>query len=475
MTSCTLCFNSISEAESIKIDECFQSHENGLEILRLHFSFADKILTISRLICQICWSQLSSFHEFYNQVALNYQITTKIPAIYSEIPTVALEDVKVKIENDFDDNNVIDFQDFNDDDEIKEDFGTIESIKVEPLETTPKPSKSTKPNELQPQKPQTAQMIKNAADDKKIKETVDVRCDICKMEFDTFAHTTKHFRKVHKIKGYLICCGRKYMKKSRLTEHLNSHFNITFACDICDKTFFTKTILKRHKLLHQEMKLFQCDKCPKSFATKFQVRNHLHNVHLNENKELTFICPLPDCGKAYVNQIRVDHHIKYTHSGGDQIVCEVCSRTFAKRCYLDDHMRIHLRSKGLKNDRYKCHICEHFITGDREFRRHVKNHETEAWDNICPYCSRSCKSLKTLKKHIYFMHRMEAKHQCKHCGKCFKRPRDLSDHESIHTQQENYTCDFCPRTFRCHTNMMSHRRKEHPDLYQPPVYMREDV
>lgn len=311
---------------------------------------------------------------------------------------------------------MIDFHDYEDNS-----TSAFESVKIEPVEE-PKAKKTKKKAQKRETKAkptpkkidQDPELVaKIAADDEKIRQTVDMKCDICKFEFDTFSTVLKHFKKNHGIKGYLMCCGKKYVKRFRLLEHLNSHYNITFECDVCHKKFFTKDILKRHKVCHATKKAFECDHCPKTFATKFQVRNHLHNVHLNENKELAFICPISFCGKSYINQIRLDHHIKYTHSGGDKIVCEVCSRTFAKRCYLDDHMRIHLRVKGLQNDRYKCHICSHFITGDREFKRHVKNHETESWENICPYCGRRSKSLKTLKKHIYYMHQIDAKYQCR--------------------------------------------------------------
>lgn len=64
----------------------------------------------------------------------------------------------------------------------------------------------------------------------------------------------------------------------------------------------------------------------------------------------------------------------------------------------------------------------------------------------------------------------------RYCDKSFKRPRNLIDHEaSVHTLQDLYTCSFCPRTFRNQSNMLSHRKKQHPDQYQKPSYMRDDV
>lgn len=88
-------------------------------------------------------------------------------------------------------------------------------------------------------------------DDARIKEIVNMTCDLCSTPFGHFSEVIYHFKRFHKgTKGYLICCGKKYRKRYRLVEHMNSHYNIQYPCEVCGKKFYTKTVLKKHLLMH---------------------------------------------------------------------------------------------------------------------------------------------------------------------------------------------------------------------------------
>ena len=143
---------------------------------------------------------------------------------------------------------------------------------------------------------------------------------------------------------------------------------------------------------------------------QFQVRNHLQNVHAYEKVVPSFKCHFEDCSKIFVNNLRLQHHLKYTHEGGDQVICEICSKTFKKRSSLEEHMRIHTRKPG---DRYQCEICGHYIADIRVFQRHVKNHATESLNNTCNYCGKKSPNLKALKGHIRYVHELERNFQCR--------------------------------------------------------------
>jgi hypothetical protein len=104
-------------------------------------------------------------------------------------------------------------------------------------------------------------------DDARIKETVNMSCDLCGIPIIRFSHVIYHFKKFHKpTKGYLICCGKKYKKRYRLVEHMNSHYNIQYPCEFCDKKFYTKPVLQKHMMRHTSEKIYvSLKKFPKIF------------------------------------------------------------------------------------------------------------------------------------------------------------------------------------------------------------------
>lgn len=73
-------------------------------------------------------------------------------------------------------------------------------------------------------------------------------------------------------------------------------------------------------------------------------------------------------------------------------------------------MRIHTRKP---EDRYQCNICGHYISELKTFKRHVRNHDTEALDNTCHYCGKKSPNLNALKKHIRYVHETERVYQCR--------------------------------------------------------------
>lgn len=197
------------------------------------------------------------------------------------------------------------------------------------------------------------------------------------------------------------------------------------------------------------------------------------SVHIYDNKEPEYACPLEGCGKKFVNQARLKHHIDYTHASEHSEICDICSKTFKTKHAVEEHRQIHFKRP---EDRIKCEICGHYLSNLKTYKRHRKNHDTESMENTCSYCGKISPNLNALKKHIHYVHERVASFHCRYCEKSFKRARNLIDHEaSVHTLQELYTCTFCPRTFRNQSNMLTHRKKMHPDLYKKPSYMRDKI
>ena len=63
-------------------------------------------------------------------------------------------------------------------------------------------------------------------DDNKIAEFYKIECDQCNAKCFSFVEIQTHMRNVHGIsKAYLICCNRKYFRRSQLLEHIDWHRN----------------------------------------------------------------------------------------------------------------------------------------------------------------------------------------------------------------------------------------------------------
>ena len=57
-------------------------------------------------------------------------------------------------------------------------------------------------------------------------------------------------------------CGKSFKSKSYLTQHKRIHSSKNlFSCDSCDKSFPWKSKLERHQLTHSGLKIYQCDVC----------------------------------------------------------------------------------------------------------------------------------------------------------------------------------------------------------------------
>lgn len=254
------------------------------------------------------------------------------------------------------------------------------------------------------------QFILDTADDQRIKETAKMFCDLCSLPVDSLREAKAHFKYVHNREGYLICCDRKFKQRCRLVEHVNTHYHVTYPCEICGKSFDSKSYLSKHLACHETIREYKCDMCHKDFAKKFQVRNHLLSVHVYENVEPLLECPLENCFKKFVNQARLKHHIDYTHNNQEMEICEICTRQFKSKNAVEEHKKIHTKRP---EDRIKCEICGHYLGDLKSFKRHVKNHETENFENVCNICGKRSPNANALRKHVRYVHEMKKNYSCR--------------------------------------------------------------
>lgn len=168
-----------------------------------------KILSDSALnnpetcLCNSCWTNLETFHEFHQFVAANYEpanfetredkfnIQNNSDIIYDEDAAKDDQDhemIKVEIVHD------------PDNDEAEWILENVEEIE-EPKK--PKVLSIHSPRTLKP-----TSIILDSADDQRIRETAKMACDICGEALDSLRDAKSHYKNAHAAEGYIVCCER---------------------------------------------------------------------------------------------------------------------------------------------------------------------------------------------------------------------------------------------------------------------------
>ncbi|KAL1453118.1 hypothetical protein WDU94_007290 [Cyamophila willieti] len=151
-------------------------------------------------------------------------------------------------------------------------------------------------------------------------------------------------------------CHKRYSHKINLRLHLKLHNNPKqFQCHICLKYLSSSSSLKVHVKTHSNEKAFKCPHCDTAFNQKVHLNDHILSHHTNMRP---FNCQL--CNKTYVSKSVLKKHLK-KHLGLFKYSCEVCSKRFFERSSLKKHMRTHTSNfplNKLKSDEpLQCHSC----------------------------------------------------------------------------------------------------------------------
>ena len=108
------------------------------------------------------------------------------------------------------------------------------------------------------------------------------KCTICN-KFFLFESTLKQHRRSHsKIKMFRCIfgrCSQSYKHPQDLNQHVASHQDITFNCELCDKTFTQRCLLKRHEVVHTNLLTHVCGHCSKGFRHSAQLYRHKRKFH----------------------------------------------------------------------------------------------------------------------------------------------------------------------------------------------------
>ncbi|XP_033113222.1 zinc finger protein 91-like [Anneissia japonica] len=121
-------------------------------------------------------------------------------------------------------------------------------------------------------------------------------CDSCGKAFPTKFKLNRHILCVHNPVKAFACthegCERKFSRKDKLKDHLNTHLEVEpFKCTYCSKGFYRSDNLRDHEVLHTRNYRFKCNLCSKGYMRPKLLEVHKQREHSeeadNQNKEDT--------------------------------------------------------------------------------------------------------------------------------------------------------------------------------------------
>ena len=253
---------------------------------------------------------------------------------------------------------------------------------------------------------------------------------------------------------------RYYQKITKLVKHESSstHKEHFIKCNHCKKDFKKdedhKCESKSNETNNFKVKIehLKCEKCDKVFQKYKSLWNHNNLLH----KENT--CNI--CLKIFNGTKILKAHVKECHEERKN-QCELCSQSFAKACYLRDHINsIH---RGLKM--FQCDVCNEQFTRRNGLKRHNEAKHTKIKNFQCSLCDAAFGRNHLLKDHIRVLHD-GIKEKCKYCDETFSHKSDLSRHNSkVHSDSKQiFDCKICGQVFFNYGAFYQHKRSKHKPM-----------
>ena len=103
------------------------------------------------------------------------------------------------------------------------------------------------------------------------------RCNSCNKRF-LFSSMLRQHNRSHTCQKLFKCfhgkCQSRYKHPQDLECHIATHNVDRFECEMCDKFFSQKRLLKRHLVVHTNICTYKCSNCKESFKHYNQLYRH---------------------------------------------------------------------------------------------------------------------------------------------------------------------------------------------------------
>lgn len=149
-------------------------------------------------------------------------------------------------------------------------------------------------------------------------------------------HPETHNKDRYKNRPTFYCstCGKAYRDRGNLNQHEETHARLqSYTCDICNKTYRSKNYIQTHMFSHTNEKNFICEHCGRSFYSVSKLNTH-YQIHQN----LKLKCD--QCDKVFFTRYNLSKH-KKTHTVETRKNCKLCGNYFKSTNSYRTHMLLH--------------------------------------------------------------------------------------------------------------------------------------
>lgn len=238
----------------------------------------------------------------------------------------------------------------------------------------------------------TAAKIYHVVDHYRTKHTnkLQRKCGSCDQVFSSLNSYYDHLLKTHNVDSSEIVnrkvheckeCNFRTVKLYAFKSHKLQHVKDRCLCDVCDKTFKSLEILKRHKKIIHGGNMFKCRLC--NFKSRYAatVKTHEYRRHnfITSDQQKVHFCHY--CDYSNINQADLKKHELNKHSDERPFLCSFCTKGFKHKHQVVIHERVHT---GIRP--FKCNLCSYAGRTKVALVTHTRHRHSSVKAFVCEMC-----------------------------------------------------------------------------------------